>query len=460
MNSEKLIPTGRAWMAVGILLLFFIFSYVDRNILAMVVDPVRASIGLSNQQMGLLIGVALASAYAAAGIPFGWLVDRYDRRLILFCGVVGWGIATAACGYSQTFAQFFILRMLIGVGEASLMPAAQSLIGDLFNRDRLGVAYSTFSMGPFIGAGVSLIGGGWLVHELAQAGAIQLPGLATAEPWRAVFVIIGLTGAALAWLIFLFPEPPRNRGRDPAIRSSASSEGLFSFLRRRRKIWLVFAIVFGGMTACNGALIFWQPTYMSRYFHWNPAEYGLALGLTSAPAGILGLIFSGNIVDWMGRRGIKDAPLRYYLIVLIVTTPLVLAALLTSNVWIYLGLIWVAQFGTINMVGIGLLCVQLTTPQHLRGRVTALLTTVVMTLIGASAGASLPAYIARDVLHDEVRLGYSIALIFAIIAPLAIAALFLGMRAFRAAVAETEAELNSSEASLQPTDPAARRTMA
>jgi MFS family permease len=432
-------------MAVGILLLFFIFSYIDRNILAIVVDPVRTSIGLSNQQMGLLIGVALASAYAAAGIPFGWLVDRYDRRFILFCGVVCWGIATAACGYSQTFEQFFILRMLIGVGEASLMPAAQSLIGDLFSRDRLGIAFSTFSMGPFIGAGVSLIVGGWLVHELVQQGAIPLPGLSTAEPWRAVFVIVGLVGAALSCLIFLFPEPVRNRGLQPAASSAASAEGLFSFLRRRWKIWAVFAIVFGGMTICNGALIFWQPTYMSRYFHWNPAEYGLALGLTSGPAGILGLIVSGTIVDRMGKRGIKDAPLRYYLTILVVTTPLVLIALLSSNVWIYLGLIWVAQFGTINMVGLGLLSVQLTTPQHLRGRVAALLTTVVMTLIGASIGASLPAYIARNVLHDEVRLGHSIAVIFAVFAPLAIAALLLGRRAFRAAVVETENELSDGK---------------
>jgi MFS family permease len=237
----------------------------------------------------------------------------------------------------------------------------------------------------------------------------------------------------------------RNRGLRAAATSAASEEGLLSFLKRRWKIWVVFAIVFGGMTACNGALIFWQPTYMSRYFHWNPAEYGLALGLTSGPAGILGLIVSGTIVDRMGRRGIKDAPLRYYLTILVVTTPLVLIALLSSNVWIYLGLIWVAQFGTINMVGLGLLSVQLTTPQHLRGRVAALLTTVVMTLIGASTGASLPAYIARNVLHDEVRLGHSIAVIFAVFAPLAIAALFLGLRAFRAAVLETEIELSNSK---------------
>jgi MFS family permease len=201
----------------------------------------------------------------------------------------------------------------------------------------------------------------------------------------------------------------------------------------------MFTVVFGGMNVINAALIFWQPSYMSRFFHWQPAQYGLALGLTYALAGAAGLLFSGVVIDRLYARGVKDAPLRYYLWALIISTPVVLVALLTPNVWVYLGLIWTAKFATVNFFGLGSLAVQLTTPPHLRGRMAGLFATVIISLLGTSLGASAPAWVAEHLLHDEIRIGASIAATLAVCAPLAIGAILLGIKDFRAAVVDAEA---------------------
>lgn len=433
-------PTAAAssWALVGVLLLYFVFSYLDRMGLTLVVDPVRASLGISDVQIGLLVGTAVGTAYALAGVPIGFLADRYDRRVILFFGVVLWGLATAACGFVHNFEQFFFARMMVGVGEAALMPTAHSLISDSFSRRRLGLALSVYSLGVSVGAGVTLIFGGSLVNTLLHVGHVTLPLLGEMESWRMVFFATGLPGAALGCLIFLFKEPVRKSG-GRALTGKAPAEKMLAFLLRRWKLWLAITVAFGGMNVLNSALVFWQPTYMSRFFGWNPAQYGLGLGLTYAVGGAVGLLLSGWAVDRLVSRGMNDAPFRYYLVALVLSSPFVLFALLTPNVWGYLGLIWMAKFAMVNFLGIGSLAVQMSTPPHLRARMAALFTNVIVTLMGASLGASLPALIARDVLHDEVRLGRAIAVTLVVCTPLAIAALLFGMRHLREAAAEISA---------------------
>jgi MFS family permease len=436
MLEEKPPVSRAAKVMVGILLIFFVFAYLDRTILAMIVDPVRKSLGLDDVQLGSLIGFALASAYAIGGIPFGWLIDRADRRVVLFCGVLFWGLATAGCALVENFQQFFIARMLVGFGESSLMPAAHSLISDSFPRRRLATALSVYTLGSMVGSGVSLILGGAVITLMSHQHELTIPVLGAIDPWRAVFLMVGLPGAALSVLILLIREPSRKVNKHPA--PGNVGESMVKFVLRQWPLWLVFTVVFGGMNICNAALVFWQPAYMSRFFHWSAAQYGLALGLSYAVAGSAGLLFSGWAVDRMYAHGIKDAPLRYYLWALILSTPFVLIALLSANVWIYLGLIWIAKFATVNFLGIGSAAVQLSTPTHLRGRMAALFTTVIVSLLGASLGASIPALIARDLLHDEQRMGRAIAVTFIICVPLAVAAILFGMRAFERAVKEAE----------------------
>jgi MFS family permease len=425
-----------AWVMLAILVVLYVFSFLDRQIISMIVDPIRKSLGIDNVKMSYLMGVSFALFYAAGGLPLGWMVDRFPRRWVLFLGVTAWGVAQAACGLAGNFNQLLIARMFVGVGESSMMPSAHSMLSDAFPKHRLATAMSIYSMGAVIGVGLSNILGGALVQSLLAHPHISVPVLGQLEPWQVVFLVTGLPGLFIGLLIFLAPEPARRR------KSEASSKGakrsMWPFLFKRWRLWLTFTSVFGVMNVAYGALVFWQPAYFSRYFHWGPAKYGLALGLISAIAGAGGMLFSGTVVDRMFAKGIKDAHLRYFMWALILSTPFVIYGLCSSNVWVYLGLIWIAQFATVNFLGFGSAAVQLTTPTELRGRMSALFTTCIVALMGTSLGSSVPAWIAKYVIHDEVRLGYSIAATIAICVPIALLGIAFGRKTFREAVIEAE----------------------
>jgi MFS family permease len=417
-----------------ILVLLYVFAFLDRQVIAMMVDPIRKSLGIDNLQVSYLMGLSFALFYAAGGLPMGWLVDRFPRRWVLYLGVTAWGLAQASCGLAATFTQLFAARLFVGVGESCLMPAAHSMISDTVPRNRLAVAISIYSMGAVVGAGISNILGGALVSSMFQHTSFTLPILGETHPWQVVFLATGLPGLAVAWLIWLVKEPAR--GTSPAADPARTRRSMWPFVARHWRLWVCFVMVFGVMNVAYGALLFWQPAYFSRYFHWTAAQYGLALGLISAIAGAAGMFFSGTVVDRMFARGVKDAHLRYYMWALIISTPFVIVALLSPNVWIYLGLIWIAQFATVNFLGFASAAVQLTTPSELRGRMSALFTTVIVSLLGAGLGSSLPAWLAKSVIHNEVRLGYALALTIGLCVPIAVLGTLFGRRPFREAVAE------------------------
>ena len=420
-----------AWVLIAILVLFYIVAVLDRHVIAMLVDPIRADFRLSDLKISYLMGTAFALFYAVGGLPMGWLIDRFPRRRVLYAGIALWGLAQASCGLATSFEQLFVARILTGFAEATLMPAAHSMISDAFPRNRLATPISVFSMGAGLGAGVSTILGGWLVQTFSSHGTFVLPLLGAVQPWQAVFFATGLPALIIGLLIFTVREPKR---RQKKAKDDQPLSGIFTHVRQNWRVWACLASVFATMNIAYGSLVYWQPAYYTRFFHWSPAQYGLAIGITTGIAGPAGMLFSGKVVDRMMARGIADAALVYYRRVLLLTTPIVLFALMSANVWVYVGLIWIAQFATVNFLGFSSAAVQLIAPPHLRGRAAALFTTMIVALVGAALGSLVPAFIAEHVLHDDVRLGHSIALTFAICVPIALAGIAFGRRPFREAV--------------------------
>src|SRR5690606_17286854 len=141
-----------AWYVVGVLMVCYTLSFVDRQILSLLVTPIKEDLGLNDTQIGLLQGLAFALFYTMLGLPMGWLADRYSRRTIIAVGVLLWSFMTAVCALARSFWSLFAARIGVGVGEATLGPSAFSLITDYFPRDRLGTALSVYSMGIFIGS--------------------------------------------------------------------------------------------------------------------------------------------------------------------------------------------------------------------------------------------------------------------------------------------------------------------
>ncbi|MDB5720426.1 MAG: hypothetical protein JWP15_1044 [Alphaproteobacteria bacterium] len=427
--------TLRTTLLIGVLLLFCIFAVIDRTVIAMLIDPIRKSLDISDSQVGLLMGIAYAAAYGLAGLPMGFMVDRYPRKWILYFAVTFWGLAEAACGLSTGFVWLFLARAAVGLGESPLHPSAHSIIADSVPRRRLATVMSIYSMGNLLGTGFALIIGGWIVHYLLNRPNIVLPLIGPVESWQFAFIITGLPGLLLALLILPFAEPRRiAHGR-----ANVSWAELFEFIRGKWQVVLCLSIVFGGMNIANGGLIKWAPSYMSRFFHLNPAQYGLALGLIESIFAISGLLVSGWIIDRWYASGRKDAHLTYYLWAIILTTPIVLLGLTSNSLVIfYVGMAFGKTF-TVNFLGVAASQVQMISPPHMRGRLSGLFFLMVVALLGSSLGALVPALIADNVFHDNIHLGKSMALTLAIFAPLAVIAILWGRKYVRAAVDEAEA---------------------
>jgi MFS family permease len=427
--------TARTAMLIAVLLIYCIFAVVDRTIIAMLIDPIRATLGISDTQVGLLMGLAYALAYGLGGLPMGYLVDRYPRKWILFCAVILWGMAEAACGMSTGFATLFAARAAVGLFEAPLHPSAHSIIADTVPRRRLATVMSIYSMGNLLGTGMALIIGGWIVNSLLHLETINVPLLGDLKPWQFAFVITGVPGLFLALLILPFAEPPRQHVQS---QDEARWSQLFLFIRDRWQLVLCISIVFGGMNIVNGGLIKWSPAYMSRFFKLNPAEYGLALGLVESVAAVFGLLASGWIVDRWFASGRKDAHLTYYMWALIVTSPLVILCLMADSVPLFLLGIGIAKAITVNFLGIAAAQVQIISPPYLRGRLSGLFFLMVVALLGTTFGALLPAVISDNLLSGEARLGHAMAIMLAIFAPLAILAILWGRKYVRQAVDAAE----------------------
>ena len=234
--------TGRAWLSVAILLLIAIFSYLDRLIVSLLVEPIRLSLHATDFQMGLLQGIAFGLFYALFGIPIGWLVDRYSRRGIIYVGMTLWSFAAAMCGMAQTYGHLLIARFGVGVGEASLSPAAYSIISDLFPPRRLALALGVFATGAALGGALAYIVGGAVIQYFENIGTIAFPVVGQLEPWQMVFVVTGLPGIFVAMLVFFVPEPVR---RQSPVLAPGADAGVIPFLLANRRYFICHFLAFG-----------------------------------------------------------------------------------------------------------------------------------------------------------------------------------------------------------------------
>jgi MFS family permease len=438
-NGESAMSPLRQALMIAVLLIFCIFAVLDRNLMAMLIDPIKLSLGISDTQIALLLGFAYALAYGLGGLPMGSLVDRYPRKWILFCAVIFWGMAEAACGMASGFLSLFIARALVGLGESPLHPSSHSIIADTVPRNRLSFVMSIYSTGNVVGTGISLALGGWIVHRLFSQGAMSVPILGHVEPWQFAFIITGIPGLLLAFLIVPFREPPR-RATGMSREQAAKWSELWGFFRRNWQASLCLAVVFGGMNIANGAFLKWMPAYLSRFFKLNPAEYGTMLGTVEVVSGVCGLLLSGWLIDRWYASGRKDAHLTYYLWVLILTTPLVLWCMLTPSVAMALIGVGIAKGITVNFLGLAAAQIQMIAPPHLRGRLSGFFFLMVLSLFGSTFGSLLPALFSDHVFHDNVNVGRSIAATLAIFAPIAIIAILWGRRHVLAAIKSVEAD--------------------
>ena len=293
---------GYAWTVVAILIATAVLSYTDRQVLSLLVDPIRGELGISDTQISLLLGTAFAVVYGIAGIPLGLMADRISRRNLIFAGIVVWSLGTIACGLSHHFGQIFASRIVVGMGEAALSPAAISLISDYFPPSRRGTAVGFFLSGIAMGNGVAILIGGGVLHaiELAPLAGTFLGNFA---PWRMVLLTIGAPGLLWALVILLIREPLR-RAADGTSTSAPPPSGAPP--PKRNSAWvkvLPIYIVLAAASFSDNAVGAWSPTLLIREFGRNPAQVGIELGLLLTLGFGGGVLIGGVLADRAAARG-------------------------------------------------------------------------------------------------------------------------------------------------------------
>ena len=286
-----------AWGVVAILVTTAVLSYTDRQVLSLLVDPIRRDLGISDVQVSLLLGSAFALIYGVAGIPFGWLADRVSRRNLIFAGILIWGMGTLGCGYAGSFAELFAARVVVGLGESVLSPAAISLISDYFPPSRRGLAVGSFLSGIAIGQGAAILIGGVALH-LVRAGALAATPLAGFAPWRLVMILIGAPALVWSLALLLVREPARHGSVSGPGNPNGAGIGAI-LLGPVIPMYLVVAAA----SLVDNAVGAWAPTLLIRSFHLNSAYVGLALGMRLVIGFGGGVLAGGWLSDRAGRGG-------------------------------------------------------------------------------------------------------------------------------------------------------------
>lgn len=425
---------GRAWWAVAVIVIFNILSLVDRTIVAVLIPEMRADLGLNDFQISLVQGMAFALFYGAAGLVIGGWVDLHSRRRFMFAGMLVWSLAAAGCGLVRNYAQLFVARLVVGIGEGAISPSAQSILSGIFPRHKLSTPMSCFSAAGVAGISVSFVLGGVLLDTLTKA---PLGGLfAELVPWRQVLIVTGLPGLAVAFLAFSFREPTRAvSGADP--KPEASWTAFFRFLRQNGRMLGGIIGAYGLSTMATQGTLTWAPTYARRVLGVSATDIGTLIGLAVAIGGIFGTIALGFVVDRLFSRGHRDIALRLFIMMAFIVPPLVAIAFLSGNLIALACGIALLQFTVGACSGPTLAAVQMIAPVPMRGRFAAL--AVLMSNLGGFAfGPMLVGAITDYGFGDPDQVGNSIALALIIVGPLGAALTWWARPPFMARLAVGE----------------------
>lgn len=435
---------GHAGYVLGVLTFAYLVAYVDRQILTLLIEPIRLDLNISDTQVSLLGGFAFALFYTIMGVPIAWLADQRSRRVIIAVGVAIWSVMTALCGLAQNFIQLFLARVGVGIGEASLTPSAYSLLADYFPPHRLGRAMGVYMAGGATGAGLALVVGGAVITLVADLPQIAIPIVGVVQPWQFAFICAALPGILVVLLMATIKEPyrrgrKRTQGQERGGRDAVSLRATYSFLVERRRIYVPLLLGFATLALAKNAVLMWTPTLFIRSYGWSASSIGFAFGILLFTFGPLGAVGGGWIADKLRARGYADAPIRVLVVTGFLTTPvaalmplmptatasLVLLAMLTMLLFIF-GAVVPAAF-------------QLVTPNRLRAQVAAF-SIFIVNILGMGLGPTAVALITDYGFGDDMALPYSMSIIGAIFTPLAALIFWSGLKFYRIEMIVVEEE--------------------
>jgi MFS family permease len=412
-TEYPMLKTG-CWL-VAVLFVTACVSYADRLVLSVLVDPLRASLGLTDPAVGVLQGPAFTLIYVFSSLLFGRLADRRNRRLLLLGGASAWCLTTLLCGFAQGFWTLFAGRMLVGISEATLIPPAISMIADSFAPRRRGMAVGVFAMGTCIGSPLGITAGGALLAA-AQSGSFRpWPLVGVLEPWRLVLVLMGIIGFVGPVLILTLSEPKR--------RANAEGTDMRAAVRHftaDRRLLVPLYLGMGLLSIGDYSMYAWVPATLSRRFDWPSDRVGVVFGLITAGGSVAGALGGGWISDLWARRGSTYSRLSACAVA--AAAALFGAVAISGNRpgFVLLGLgLWIFA-STCGGVG-GIAAIQDVVPSQFRGTGVSLLT-FCNTLLGLGCGPTFVALTTELVYGAPSSVGFAIT---TVVAPAALVSCWL-----------------------------------
>lgn len=427
MTRSQWPPASQARYAVIVLMVAYLFSYVDRQIFSMLVGPIKADLGVTDTELSLLHGLAFALFYTVFGIwPIGTWADKGNRRNIIAGGIFLWSLMTAFCGRMTSFAGLFAARVGVGVGEAALTPTAYSMLADYFPPEKRGRALGLFSMGVYFGIGVAIMVTGALVQYVSSLPPIDLMLIGDVRSWQIPFVLLGPPGILVALWMMTVDEPPRRgiTGELPSFRA------VISHLLVNRSFYLNFFFGVSCLTLLFNGIAFWFPAHLMRSFGVDALFVAFTYGPIMVVAGAAGILTGGILADRWRSSGNPTAEIYVALVSALGLWPISIATFQVGNVTLALTLAIPTLFFSSFAFGAASSAIQLVTPNQLRARVSAIYL-LVINIIGIGLGATVASAISDYIFEDEKRIGDGISLVALVSTPLAAFLFWRCQRAFK-----------------------------
>lgn len=430
-NQPEETVTPQAYYALAILLAAYILSFIDRNVMAVLIGPIRQDLDISDFQYSLLHGVAFSLFYIVLGIPIARLADHSNRKWIITIGIFLWSIMCCLCGMARTIVMLFIARIGVGVGEAALSPPAFSMLSDYFPPAKQARAFAIYSLGVTLGGGLSAIIGGYVYSLFAATGGTTLPLIGHVSAWQMTFISVGAPGLIIVALLAFIKEPERRVDRDPIPAETDSSlREFWEYLKRHRRIYIGVMGANSLLTVMTYGTLAWFIEFLIRTYGIERAQAGLHFGLINIIAGSLGAIAIGWCVQPMVQKGIIDAPARMLLIIAcLLVVPATLGPL-SPNPTMAIILACPAMFFLNGFYGPGVTALQMITPNRMKAQVTAL-SLFFANFFGLMLGPTIVATLTDFVFGSDEDLRYSLAVLPVVLCPIAALLAYQALKPYR-----------------------------
>jgi MFS family permease len=427
-----------AWYVVAVLLAAYILSYIDREVITLLVPAIKKTLHTTDTGMSFLLGGAFAIFYTLFGVLIAWFADRGNRRWLVFGGVAVWSVATVGCGFAMSYVGLFAARLGVGAGEAALNPPALSMMKDYFPRERLGRAVGIFSAGISSGSGIAFLIGGFLYPAVVAGGVRHWPIIGTVEPWQQMFIWVGLPGMLILLLILSIREPLRRDFAHTAGRPTAASVWTtIGFVSRRWRTFIILSLGMSVLGVMAYGVGFWIPEFFRRTYHLTPADLGYYMrlrGLVLIPVGLCGVLFSGWLSDrWQKRY--DDGYLRVCMLAFVLLGVGYVALTLMPSPLLAILMLIPATLGGSMPTAAGTAAIVAIAPATMRAQVIAIYYFVV-SVVGFFVGTTAVGLLTDRLFHDESMLRYSLTIVASVAVIASITLLNVNRPYFRERIAE------------------------